>query len=408
MPSQFELIAPCHFGMESVVKNEIYDIGYDITEVEDGRVTFVGDAEAIARSNICLRTAERILLKVGSFHAETWEDLFQGTLALPWEEYLPREAKFWVTKAASVKSKLFAPSSIQSVMKRAMVERMKQSYLTDHFPETGSRYPVRVFIKKDEVTCAIDTSGESLHKRGYRRSSVKAPIAENLAAGLIMLTPWRPGRILLDPFCGSGTFLIEAAMISAHIAPGLKRHFTAEEWTNLIPSAVWADAREEARDMIDLSVDTDLQGYDIDPAAIAAARENARLAGVDKLIHFQARPVSALSHPKKYGFLITNPPYGERLIGDGDNRSGLTTARMKEGAGEEPDMEGIIDLYRTLGDRFRLLDSWSMYVITSYDKCEQALGLKAARNRKIYNGMLKTYFYQFPGPRPPARKRVQE
>ena len=398
MPQQqYELIAPCHFGMESVVKNEIYDIGYEISEVTDGRVTFIGDAEAIARANICLRTAERILLKVGSFHAETWEELFQGTLSLPWEAYLPRESRFWVTKAATVKSRLFSPSDIQSVMKKAMVERMKKKYMIDHFPETGSPYPVRVFIKKDEVTCAIDTTGESLHKRGYRRMAVKAPIAENLAAGLIMLTPWRPGRILVDPFCGSGTFLIEAALLSAHIAPGLRRHFLAEEWTNLIPSSYWTDAREEAEEMIDLSVDTDLQGYDIDPAAIAAARENARLAGVDKLIHFQTRGVEVLSHPKKYGFLITNPPYGERLTGSGTSFSQ---------DGDPEDLSGISELYRTLGSRFKELDSWSMYLITSYEKAEQDLGLKAARNRKIYNGMLKTYFYQFPGPKPPNRRRA--
>jgi putative N6-adenine-specific DNA methylase len=399
---QFELIVPCHFGMESVVKNEIYDLGYDIASVDDGRVSFIGDAEAIVRANINLRTAERVLLKVGSFRAETWEDLFQGTLALPWEEYLPRESRFWVTKAASVKSRLFSPSDIQSVMKKAMVERMKKKYLIDRFPETGASYPVRVFIKKDEVTCAIDTTGDSLHKRGYRLKGVKAPIAENLAAGLLMLTPWKPGRILVDPFCGSGTFIIEAAMIAAGIAPGLRRHFTAEEWTNLIPSSLWTDAREEAEDQIDLSVETDLQGYDIDPAAIQAARENARLAGVEKLIHFQTRPVDALSHPKKYGFIVTNPPYGERL--SGDHLSGRIDDA--DPSSDVKDLSGVSELYKTLGDRFRHLDSWSMYVITSYDRCEQDLGLKAAKNRKIYNGMLKTYFYMFPGPRPQGRRKA--
>ena len=397
----YELIAPCHFGMESVVKNEIYEIGYDVTEVTDGRVTFIGDEEAIARANICLRTAERILLKVGSFHAENFEELFQGTMALPWEQYLPRESRFWIKKAASIKSKVFSPSDIQSVMKKAMVERMKQKYPIDYFPETGSDYPVRVFIYKDEVTVAIDTSGDSLHKRGYRRMKVKAPIAENLAAGLIMLTPWQPGRVLVDPFCGSGTFLIEAALMSANIAPGLYRHFNAEDWTELIPSTYWLEAREEARDMIDLSVDTDLQGYDIDPAAIAAARENARLAGVEKLIHFQTRPISALSHPKKYGFIITNPPYGERLT---PGSEALTEVDLTDAARSRVNTGALKELYETLGERFRAMDTWSMYLITSYDKCEEAIGKKAARNRKIYNGMLKTYFYQFPGPRPPRRR----
>ena len=382
----FELIAPCHFGMESVLKNEIYDIGYDITEVDDGRVTFSGDEEAVVRSNILLRTAERILLKVGGFHAESFEDLYQGTRGLPWEEYLPENAKFWVTKAASVKSKVFSPSDIQSVMKKAMVDRMAAHYHRTQFPEDGASYPIRVFIKKDEVTVAIDTSGESLHKRGYRQATVKAPIAENLAAGLIMLSPWKPGRTLVDPFCGSGTFLIEAAMMSANIAPGLDRHFTAETWADLIDPSLWKEIRQEARSAIDLDVKTDLQGYDIDEDAISAARENARRAGVEDLIHFQVRPVSALSHPKKYGFIITNPPYGERL-------------KDEDGS--------IAALYRTLGQRFAALDDWSLYVITSFPDAEKCIGRKADRNRKIYNGMMKTYFYQFMGPRPPKRKRPE-
>ncbi len=382
MMQTFELIAPCHFGLESVVKNEIYDLGYEITEVDDGRVTFEGDAEAIVRANLSLRTAERVLLKIGSFHAETFEDLFQGTRALPWEELLPKDARFWVTKASSVKSKLFSPSDIQSVMKKAMVSRMSEHYGLTQFPETGASYPVRVFIKKDEVTVAVDTTGESLHKRGYRKYKVQAPIAENLAAGLIALTPWRPGRMLVDPFCGSGTFLIEAAMISAHIAPGLSRNFTAEAWTDLLPASLWAEIREELRGEIDLSVPCDLQGYDIDRDAIYAARENAKLAGVADLIHFQVRPVAELSHPRSYGFIITNPPYGERL--------------------EKGQDQDLLLLYKTLGERFQALSSWSLYVITSFSGAEKALGLKAQKNRKIYNGMIKTYFYMFPGPKPKA------
>lgn len=382
MMQTFELIAPCHFGLESVVKNEIYDLGYEITEVDDGRVTFEGDAEAIVRANLSLRTAERVLLKIGSFHAETFEDLFQGTRALPWEELLPKDARFWVTKASSVKSKLFSPSDIQSVMKKAMVSRMSEHYGLTQFPETGASYPVRVFIKKDEVTVAVDTTGESLHKRGYRKYKVQAPIAENLAAGLIALTPWRPGRMLVDPFCGSGTFLIEAAMISAHIAPGLNRSFTAETWTGLIPSSLWTEIREELRGEIDLSVPCDLQGYDIDRDAVYAARENAKLAGVADLIHFQVRPVAELSHPRSYGFIITNPPYGERL--------------------EKGQDQDLLLLYKTLGERFQALSSWSLYVITSFSGAEKALGLKAQKNRKIYNGMIKTYFYMFPGPKPKA------
>ena len=378
---RFEIVVPCHFGLESVLKKEILDLGYDITEVVDGRITFFGDADAVCRANICLRSAERVLIKVGGFHAESFEDLFQGTKALPWEEYIPENGKFWVKKASSVKSKLFSPSDIQSIMKKAMVERMKQSYHTDWFKEDGESFPVRVFIMKDEVTVALDTTGDSLHKRGYRRLESKAPIAENLAAALLMLTPWKADRILVDPFCGSGTFPIEAAMMAAGIAPGLNRHFTAESWKHLITDANWKDVREEMRDEINLDIDTDIQGYDIDPDMIEIARINAAKAGVEKLIHFQTRPIADLSHRKKYGFIVSNPPYGERI-------------------GEKDELP---DLYRTIGERYKALDSWSMYLITGYEQAEKYIGRKADKNRKIYNGMLKTYFYQFQGPKPPRK-----
>ena len=378
---KFELIAPCHFGLEAVLKKEIIDLGYDITEVADGRVTFAGDPDAVCRANIGLRTAERILIKVGSFHGESFEDLFQGTKSLPWEEFIPENGKFWVKKASSVKSKLFSPSDIQSIMKKAMVERMKTSYHTDWFKEDGQDFPVRVFLMKDEVTVALDTTGDSLHKRGYRKLESKAPIAENLAAALIMLTPWHADRILIDPFCGSGTIPIEAAMMAAHIAPGMTRHFTAESWTHIITPQNWQDVRDEARDEIITDVETDIQGYDLDPEMIEIARINARKAGVENMIHFQARDIADLSHRKKYGFLITNPPYGER-IGD-----------QKE----------LPQLYRTIGERYKALDDWSMYLITGFDQAEKYIGRKADKNRKIYNGMIKTYFYQFMGPKPPRR-----
>lgn len=376
---KFELIAPCHFGMESVLKREITDLGYDITEVADGRVTFFGDEEALCRANIFLRTAERILIKVGSFHAESFEELFQGTRALPWEEYIPEDGKFWVAKAASVKSKLFSPSDIQAIMKKAMVERLKQKYGREWFQEDGENYPVRVFLMKDEVTVGLDSTGESLHKRGYRKLTAKAPIAENLAAALILLTPWNKDRILVDPFCGSGTFPIEAAMMAAGMAPGMNRSFTAENWPHIVAKRNWYDTLDEANELIDLSVETDIQGYDIDDHMVSIARENAKLAGVDKLIHFQRRGVEELSHPKKYGFLITNPPYGERL----------------------QDKQEMLALYRVIGERFKALDSWSMYLITAYENAERDIGRKADKNRKIYNGMMKTYYYQFLGPRPP-------
>ena len=377
-----ELIAPCHFGLETVLKKEILDLGYEISQVEDGRVTFLGDMEAVCYGNIFLRTAERILLKVGKIHAETFDELFEGTKALPWENYIPRDGKFWVAKATSIKSKLFSPSDIQSIMKKAMVERLKTYYGISWFEENGASYPVRVFLMKDEVTIGIDTSGVSLHKRGYRLLTAKAPITETLAAALIMLTPWRKDRILVDPFCGSGTFPIEAAMMAANIAPGMNRSFLAESWTNLIPKKCWYDAMDEANDLVEDQIETDIQGYDIDGEIVKAARENARTAGVDHLIHFQRRPVSELNHPKKYGFIITNPPYGERI----EEKSALPA------------------LYQEIGEAFRRLDSWSEYVITSYDQAERYIGRKADKNRKIYNGMLKTYYYQFLGPKPPGRK----
>ncbi len=379
----YELVVPCHFGMEAVTKREIYDLGYEITRVEDGRITFEGDAEAICRANVFLRSAERVLLLVGRFKATTFEELFQGIKALPWEEYIPQDGKFWVKKASSIKSKLFSPSDIQSIAKKAIVERLKGVYKTEWFKEDGAAYPIRIFLLKDEVMVALDTSGDSLHKRGYRLQTSKAPITETLAAALIMLTPWRKDRILVDPFCGSGTFPIEAAMMAANIAPGMNREFTAEAWTNIIPRQLWYDAVQEAEEMVDKDIVVDIQGYDLDGDVVKAARENAKRAGVDHLIHFQQRDVANLRHPKKYGFIITNPPYGERLEEKAD----------------------LPELYTTIGDVYKNLDAWSMYMITSYEDAERYIGKKADKNRKIYNGMIKTYFYQFMGPKPPKKEK---
>lgn len=379
----YEFTAPCHFGMEAVLKREIINLGYEIVRVEDGRVTFKGEASAIARANIFLRTAERILLNVGRFKACTFDELFEQTKAIPWEAYLPQDGKFWVKKASTTKSKLFSSSDIQSIVKKAIVERLKQTYHIEWFKEDGAVYPLRIFIFKDEVTIALDTSGDSLHKRGYRKLISKAPVSETLAAAILLLSPWNKDRILVDPFCGSGTFPIEAAMMAANIAPGMNRSFTAEEWTNLIPKKEWYDAVNEANDLIQDDVEVDIQGYDIDPDVVRAARKNAEDAGVDHMIHFQQRAVQDLRHPKKYGFIITNPPYGERL------------EEKKE----------LPKLYSDFGESFRTLDSWSAYMITSYEDAERYFGRKADKNRKIYNGMLKTYFYQFMGPRPPKAKK---
>ena len=375
------MIAPCHFGLEAVLKKEIIDLGYDVLLVEDGRVTFLGDEEAVCRANIGLRTAERILVKVGAFHAETFDELFENTKALPWDEYIPADGRFWVAKAASVKSRLFSPSDIQSIMKKAMVERLKNIYHINWFKEDGANYPVRVFLMKDEVTVGLDTTGDSLHKRGYRKFTAKAPIAENLAAAMIMLTPWREDRILVDPFCGSGTIPIEAAMMAANMAPGMKRGFTALKWEQVVPRVCWDDAYDEARSMVDMSIETHIYGYDIDEEMVRIAGQNAHLAGVEKLVHFEQRPVEKLASEDKYGFLITNPPYGERL----------------------EEKANIPPLYRKLGERFKALDTWSLYLITSYEDAQKDIGRKADKNRKIYNGMMKTYYYQFQGPKPPRK-----
>ena len=379
--NRFEFIAPCHFGLEAVLKKEILDLGYEIVSVEDGRVIFAGDESAICRGNMFLRTTERVLLKVAKFKAETFEELFEKTKSIPWEDYIPKDGKFWVAKASSIKSKFFSPTDIQSIMKKAMVERLKQVYKVQWFEESGNSYPLRVTFMKDEVTIGIDTTGQSLHKRGYRKMTAKAPITETLAAAIIMLTPWNKDRILVDPFCGSGTFPIEAAMIGANIAPGLNRSFLAEDWTDMISRKTWYQANEEANDMILRDIEMNIQGYDIDGEVIKAARQNAADAGVEQYIHFQQRSVSELRNPKKYGFVITNPPYGERLE-------------------EKADMP---PLYREIGKAFAALDTWSFYMITSYEDAEKYIGRKADKNRKIYNGMLKTYLYQFMGPKPPKR-----
>lgn len=381
----YELIAPCHFGMESALKREINNLGYEITQVEDGKVTFAGDGEAICRANLFLRTAERILLKVGRFHAETFDELFEQVRALPWEQFLPEDAKFWVIKASSVKSRLFSPSDIQRIVKKAVVEKLGQSYGVEWFPETGAPYPLRIFLLKDEVTVTIDTTGASLHKRGYRPAAGKAPLEETLAAALIGLTPWRKDRIFVDPLCGSGTFPIEAAMMAANIAPGLNREFLSQEWDGFLPQKLWHEAAEEAKSLIDLNVQTDIQGYDLDDRVIRMARENAERAGVAHLIHFQRRAVCDLHHPKKYGFIVTNPPYGERM----------------------EEKEDLPILYRQIGEAFAGLDSWSMYLLSAFEDTEKYIGRKADKNRKVYNGMIRAYFYQFLGPKPPKRKRPE-
>ena len=378
----FEMTAPCHFGLEAVLKRELHDLGFDGITAEDGRVNFTGNEKDLCRANIFLRTAGRILIRVGEFNALTFEELFESTRALPWECYLAQNARFWVTKATSVDSKLYSTPSIQRIMKKAMVARMQEHYRTEVFPETGSDYPVRVLLRKNHVSVYLDTSGDSLHKRGYRTVAGEAPISEALAAALIMLTPWRKDRILVDPCCGSGTFPIEAAMMAAHIAPGMNRSFTAQAWTDLIPEKIWRETFDEARAQVCKPERTDIRGFDIDREVLKLARANAKAAGVADLIHFQQMDVADVRHPKKYGFVITNPPYGERM-----------------------DETLLPEIYTKFGQMAATLQDWSVFMITSYKDAEKYFGKKADKKRKIYNGMLRTDYLQFFGAKPPKRKQ---
>ena len=382
MINEYELFVPCHFGLESVLKREIMNLGYEITEVVDGRVSFKGDALAIARCNVFLRTTERVMLKVGSFKAVTFDELFEKIKVLPWENFIPKDGKFWVKKASSIKSKLFSPSDIQSIVKKAIVDRLSGKYNILRFPEDGSEYPIRITILKDEVTVGLDTSGESLHKRGYRKLTVKAPITETLAAALISLTPWKKDRILIDPFCGSGTIPIEAAMIGLGIAPGMRRDFQAMSWDNILPKTLFTQAKKEAENLIDRNTKLSIQGYDLDSSALDAARGNLALAGLEGNIHFQQRDMRDISSAKKYGFIITNPPYGERL----------------------EEKAAMPQLYKEMGEAFARLDEWSYYIITGFEDAPKYFGRKPDKNRKIYNGMMKTYFYYYQGAKPPRQK----
>ena len=396
-----KLIAPCHFGMEAVLKREITDLGYEIDEVTDGKVTFIGDRDAIAKANIFFRTTERILLKIAGFQAKTFDELFEKVKAIPWEQYLPVDAKFWVAKANSVSSALFSPRDIQRIVKKAMVERMKSTYDLDEFPETGASYPLRISIVKDEVTIGLDTTGESLHKRGYRKLTAPAPLTETLAAAILLLSPWKADRVLVDPFCGSGTIAIEAAMIARKIPPGIHREFLSESWDKDVEShgnnkislitreaasvESFKRVREEGKaQIVTEAKDLAIAGYDIDDEAIYMARENAKLAGVEDDIHFQRRDVSEFSSPKKYGFVITNPPYGERLS----------------------DKSEMNDLYRIISDKIDSDSTWSWFILSGYEDAEKSIKKKVTKRRKIYNGMMKTYLYQYMGDKPPKRPKT--
>lgn len=398
-------LCPCHFGLEAVLKRELAGLNLPVTRVEDGRVFFEGDPIAAARANVFLRTAERVQLVMGEFDATTFDELFEGVKALAWDEFLPVDANFFVSKAYSVKSKLFSPSDIQRITGKAVVEAMKRKHRLTIFPKSGASFPIRIAIIKDRVTVSIDTSGESLHKRGYRKMRSAAPISETLAAAIIMLTPWREDRILVDPFCGCGTIPIEAAMIGRNIAPGISRSFAGESYP-FLPAATWANAREEAKSLAVPDRKMSIEGYDIDSEIVAAARQNAAAAGVLDTIHFQARDMRALSSSHQYGFIITNPPYGERLSPSAAGSDIKGTKSAAKTVMSDAEIKELPALYKDMGEVFGKLKNWSYFFVTSYEKAQESFGRKADKNRKIYNGMIKTYLYEYYGPKPPKRDKA--
>ena len=377
----YTLISPCFFGVEKMLAREIKDLGFEIVKTEDGRVTYKTDEYGIAKANMWLRCAERVHLKVAEFEAKSFDELFENTKRINWTKYIPYGAQFPITKASSIKSKLYSTPDIQSIVKKAIVESLKKGYLEDGLiKEDKEKYPIYVFIHKDKVTLSIDTTGDALHKRGYREKANKAPIRETLAAAIMYLNPWRPGRTLVDPMCGSGTILIEAAMKGINMAPGLNREFISEKWRT-IDKKIWWDVRRDAFDKIDNDADFKIYGYDIDEEALEIARENAEIAGVDQYIEFNYANAIDFKSDEEYGFIVTNPPYGERL----------------------EDQDTVKQLYKDLGYTFRKLKNWSYYLITSYEDFEQEFGKDADRKRKLYNGMLKTNLYQYIGPKPPRK-----
>ena len=375
--SKYELIATTAFGIEAITARELKKLGYSEQKVENGKVIFEGDELAICRSNLWLRTADRILIKMGSFKALTFDELFEQTKALPWEEIIPEDAEFPV-EGKSIDSKLFSVSDCQAIVKKAIVERLKLKYKCEWFNESGPKYRIEVALLKDIATLTIDTSGAGLHKRGYRKLVGGAPLKETLACAMILVSHWNKDRVLLDPFCGSGTIPIEAALIGKNIAPGLGREFASEAWP-IINQDLWDEARDEAYDSIIEDCELRIHGSDIDEEAMSLARYHAKKAGVDDCIHLQKMPVADISSRYKYGIIICNPPYGERL-------------------GEQQYVE---NLYREMGRVFKKLDAWSYYIITSYPEFERLFGQKADKKRKLYNGRIQCNYYQYFGPPPP-------
>ena len=388
MQKKFKLLATSSSGLESLVARELRNLEIENVSIDDrSRVFFEGNLATIAKANLWLRTADRVKIVVGEFKARTFDELFENVYALPWAELIPFGSQFPVSKAKAVKSTLHNEPSIQSITKKAIVKKLQTTYHRPEgvpIPENGAKFSIEIALHKDMATVLIDTTGDSLFKRGYRSEKGEAPLKENMAASIILLTNWlaNPRRAFVDPTCGSGTFTIEAAMLALNMAPGMNRSFESEHWNNFLPKKAWYDAIDEANDLVDHDVEMDLQGYDKDPRMLKIARQNAQDAEVDHLIHFQQREVKDLRHPKPYGFIIANPPYGERL----------------------EDQETLPQLYTEMKEAFDRLDTWSKYVITSYEDTEKYLG-KPTKKRKVYNGMIRGEFYQYLGPKPPRRRK---
>ena len=378
---EIELIAASTFGLEALVAQELRNLGYSDLVVENGRVTFTADLEAICRTNLWLRTADRVKVKIGGFRATTFDELFDQTEALPWADWIPENAKFPVD-GKSAKSELFSVSDCQAIVKKAVVESLNRRYHREWFPEDGPLYKIEVSLLKDIATLTIDTTGPGLHKRGYRTLSGEAPIKETLAAAMLMLARWYHDIALIDPFCGSGTIPIEAALMGLNVAPGLNRSFASESWPQ-IRKELWDEVKQEARELAQFDRSLQIIGTDIDPRVLKIARRNAEAAGLSELIHFQASPMQDLSSRRKYGKIVCNPPYGERI-------------------GERKE---IAQLYREMGRVFSKLDTWSFYILTSNPDFERLFGRPATKKRKLYNGNIKVDFYQYYGPRPPSPKR---
>lgn len=373
--TNYNLVATSAMGLESIVADEVKELGFQ-TQTENGKVFFEGDETAIAKTNMWLRVADRVRIIVGEFTATTFDDLFEQTKSLPWEQYLPVDAKFPVA-GKSVKSTLYSTPDCQAIVKKAIVERLKTAYNRIGFlDETGPLFKLEVSILKDKVTLTIDSSGAGLHKRGYRIGQGDAPLKETMAAALVKLTRWNPDRPFVDPFCGSGTIAIEAAMIGQHIAPGYNRDFSSEEWP-WMDQAIWDRVREEAEDLAKYDQPLDITGFDVDPKMIKIAQQNAVEAGFMDLIKFEQRDVNDLTVEGLNGVLVGNPPYGERL-------------------GEIEEAE---ELARVIGHIMDRYPSWSVYMLSSLENFETMYGKKATKKRKLFNGFIRTDFYQYWGQR---------